>query len=130
MTAVWLPDITPAGDWTTRAACRGHDPDLWFPSRGENNKYVAAVAICKTCPVTDDCLTYAIVQRVDHGIWDGLGESGRRRLAPAAPRPKRPAPGHGNPGRYRHGCRRDECHEAHRAEVAGYRATARERRLA
>lgn len=125
---VWLPDIGPPGDWVARAACRGHEqPDLWFPGPGDNTSFAAAAAICGTCPVAAECLEYAIVQRIDYGVWGGLGEKGRRQFTRSTPRPRRPAPGHGNPGRYRYGCRCDECREAHRAEVAGYREAARER---
>ena len=37
--------------------------------------------VCAACPVARDCLTYAIVEREEHGIWGGCGESKMRFLA-------------------------------------------------
>jgi WhiB family transcriptional regulator, redox-sensing transcriptional regulator len=123
---VWIPDIDPPGDWVGRATCRGVDPDLFFPDRGGDVD--RAKAICADCPVRDDCLDYALRWRIRFGIWGGLSERSRRRLVGEhRSRPRRPTPGHGTGGRYRYGCRCDECREAHRAETAGYRETSRRR---
>ena len=34
----------------------------------------------ETCSVRDDCLSYALTIREQHGIWGGLSESERREL--------------------------------------------------
>lgn len=52
------------------AACRDHDPNLWFtPSRRSPNND-RAIAICNTCPHQTDCLAYSLEYAHD-GIWGG-----------------------------------------------------------
>ena len=62
--------------WHSRAACRGSDPNLFFPSRGEEWK--DAVAICNTCKVRAECLEAGMTAPV--GVWGGMPEPDRRRL--------------------------------------------------
>lgn len=64
--------------WGERAACRGLDPELFHPDRGE--VVDPAKRICFGCPVRDECLTYALVHFEKHGIWGGLSERERRPL--------------------------------------------------
>lgn len=61
------------------AACWGAPQDMFFPSRGESIK--AAQEICAGCPVREPCLDYAITNRERFGIWGGLSERERRRIA-------------------------------------------------
>ena len=65
-------------DWMLDAACRDLDPDFMFPdnSAGVNQ----AKAVCATCHVRDDCLHYALDNRINHGVWGGVSERGRRAL--------------------------------------------------
>lgn len=63
--------------WTTHAACRGADPDLFFPKRG--GRVTRAKRICGGCEVRAECLAMALAGN-EHGIWGGLGEEDRRRL--------------------------------------------------
>lgn len=65
--------------WMRQAACRGMDPDLFFPSRGSKNAS-AAIAVCEGCPVKNECLEFAINGKERWGIWGGLQERPRRRL--------------------------------------------------
>lgn len=67
-------------DWRDRAACRGVDPELFFPHRGENDALAAAKAICAECRVRDDCLEEAMADRTLMGVWGGLSERQRRTL--------------------------------------------------
>ncbi len=67
-----------AARWRELAACRGADLDLFFPSRGEPAG--PARQVCAACPVRQQCLDYAITNRVVHGIWGGLTERERRAL--------------------------------------------------
>ena len=53
-------------NWMLRAACRGMDPDLFFPERGEITD--ACKTICRGCPVRLDCLDYAMVNGEHHDI--------------------------------------------------------------
>ena len=61
-------------DWLENAACRadGIDPDEWFPVSGDPADSIAAVRICKTCPVRVECLAYAIRVKPTAGIWAGI----------------------------------------------------------
>lgn len=129
-TDVWFPEpTTPLGDWVEQAACRGLNPDLWFPGQGDNVTYRTAVTVCAGCPVQTECLDYAVSNRIRCGIWGGLGEHRRRSLIEKTPAPRRrPVPAHGVPRRYQAGCHCDECREAHRLQSAMYRDAARRRR--
>lgn len=66
--------------WFKRAACKGMDPDLFFPERGDLDAVRAAKQVCAGCPVTDECLTYALVTVQRWGIWGGMSEKQRRRV--------------------------------------------------
>jgi len=61
-------------EWIERAACRAHgiDPDEWFPLSGDPKDSIAAVRICRTCPVRAECLAYAIRLKPTAGIWAGI----------------------------------------------------------
>lgn len=67
-----LAAIRPA--WMADAACRGHDPRLWFPERGADVR--PAKQICATCPVAGEC---AEAGAGEVGIWGGLSARERRR---------------------------------------------------
>ena len=54
------------------------DPKVFFPSDGLGVQ--AAVAICQSCPVQEPCLEYALVNRIQHGIFGGVSERGRDRI--------------------------------------------------
>jgi WhiB family redox-sensing transcriptional regulator len=66
-------------DWRPLAACRSHDPNLWFPERGQSDHVRQAKAICASCPVREQCLEQAIADGETVGIWGGL--SGREMKA-------------------------------------------------
>jgi WhiB family redox-sensing transcriptional regulator len=64
--------------WLLEAACRGSDPELFFPSRGENRQLSKAKAICNECPVQPECLQYAVDNQIHQGIYGGQSERQRR----------------------------------------------------
>lgn len=64
--------------FTSGAACRGHDPAMWYP--GEGDSATEAKAICARCAVRTECLQYAIDHAIRDGIWGGMGEKQRRRI--------------------------------------------------
>lgn len=64
-------------DWRAGALCSKSDPDLWFSVGAMEHK--VAKSICRRCPVRQECLTYAMEEPVDHGIWGGFTERERRR---------------------------------------------------
>jgi len=60
------------------AACRGHDPSLWFPRIGQTP--AAAKRICGGCPVLPDCLSFAMGDPELKGVWGATSEQERRQL--------------------------------------------------
>jgi WhiB family redox-sensing transcriptional regulator len=74
-------------DWRTESVCRqGYDPEIWFPTNAIDSRL--GVAICKTCPVMQECLSYATAHQERHGTWGGLSEWQRQqgRLSPVVRR--------------------------------------------
>lgn len=67
--------------WQSRAACRGTNAELFFPSPEEDP--ATAKAICADCPVRLACLGFALDNGEKYGIWGGFTERERARLAPA-----------------------------------------------
>lgn len=64
--------------WREFAACRGLDPALFFPERGEITK--PAKATCDSCAVREVCLDEALDRREKFGIWGGESERSRRKI--------------------------------------------------
>ncbi len=46
-------------DWRHQAACRDHDPELWFS--GKPYEQAAALAICRSCPVIGECRRFTVI---------------------------------------------------------------------
>lgn len=57
--------------WRQRAACREHDPDLWFPSPNDTRTRDTALRICHGCPVVGECRAEATRVRATYGVWAG-----------------------------------------------------------
>jgi WhiB family transcriptional regulator, redox-sensing transcriptional regulator len=64
--------------WRQRAACRGIDPEVFYPTSDEEAD--EAKRICAQCPVREPCLEYALAHREREGVWGGATERERRRL--------------------------------------------------
>ena len=65
-------------DWRTFAACLGLG-DTMFPD--SNTKGIEhAKAVCRSCPVVDDCLQFALDEGIPAGIFGGLTEVERAGL--------------------------------------------------
>ena len=64
--------------WRHQAACRGIDPDIFFPEHEEPGD--AAKAVCLRCPVRQPCLEWALATREKEGVWGGCDERDRRRI--------------------------------------------------
>ena len=74
--------------WTDYAACRRHDPELFFPVSevGTGARQVrAAKAVCAGCPVRDACLDHALRTLPSDGIWGGTTPDERAALITAEP---------------------------------------------
>lgn len=71
-------------EWQAKAACRGVDPELFFPV-GEvgvaNEAQIAqAKAYCHSCPVASTCLDYALRGKIPQGIFGGFTAGEREKL--------------------------------------------------
>ena len=64
--------------WRQKAACRGVDPDIFYPVSEEDAE--EAKAICNQCPVQQACLEWALSNREREGVWGGATERERRRI--------------------------------------------------
>ena len=65
-------------DWMDDAACAGEDVNKFFPDM-PNSRALDAKAICKTCPVINDCLQHAL-EHYEQGVWGGTTDNQRRHL--------------------------------------------------
>lgn len=69
-----------------QAACRGHDPELWFPAgegHGATGRQLLAQTeqarlICSGCPVRAACAQWADDTGQGFGVWGGLTSAQRR----------------------------------------------------
>lgn len=69
-------------DWE-RAACRDHDPELFFPLTSHGpalEQLSAAKAVCASCPIQSACLRWALETGQEAGVWGGTSEDDRRAL--------------------------------------------------
>lgn len=66
-----LPDA-----WQEDAACRDADIGLFFSLDDDDQR--AAQELCRSCPVQQECLRFALENREMYGIWGGMQESDRR----------------------------------------------------
>jgi WhiB family redox-sensing transcriptional regulator len=64
--------------WRQRAACRGVDPDIFYPVSEEDAE--EARAVCRSCQVREACLEWALGNREQDGVWGGATERERRRM--------------------------------------------------
>ena len=64
--------------WHQEANCLGVDAEVFFPTRGDTAGFLAAVAICQGCPVTEQCLEENLDER--DGVYAGLSGAQRRKL--------------------------------------------------
>lgn len=75
--------------WKQHAECRGLNPDMFLPTRGDNRALEAAKRVCNRCPVRTECLDYALKMNERTGVWGGVSERQRRemrrKLNPAGP---------------------------------------------
>jgi WhiB family redox-sensing transcriptional regulator len=70
-------------NWHKAAACRGADPELFFPigTTGPALRQVQeAKRICLTCPARTQCLAWALDQGVTDGVWGGTTQDERRAI--------------------------------------------------
>lgn len=81
--------------WRRRAACRGHDPEIWFPPpprpyatrrehadtrRARIAAEERAKAICAVCPVSLECLEFAMDNDIKEGVYGGMTPTERGKI--------------------------------------------------
>lgn len=67
--------------------CKDADPELFFPD--DNGVYMdleRAKGICRSCPLTVDCLSYALKHPELEGVWGGTTVKDRKQLRRRRPR--------------------------------------------
>ena len=72
--------------WRSDARCRQQNAGYFFApghlerKEDKDAREGAARALCRACPVQQQCLDYALTVQEPHGIWGGMNELERRRL--------------------------------------------------
>jgi WhiB family redox-sensing transcriptional regulator len=64
--------------WRQQAACRGLDPEIFYPVSDEEAD--VAKEVCSECAVRQTCLEHALGARERDGVWGGATEKERRRI--------------------------------------------------
>ncbi|MGW0316806.1 WhiB family transcriptional regulator [Streptomyces flavidovirens] len=75
--------------WLRSAACADADPEIFFPVGVKGpalDEQAAAKEVCGRCPVTRQCLSYALRSGQRTGVWGGLSEDERSALHRAGAR--------------------------------------------
>ena len=58
-------------DWMAEGACVGHPhPEDFYPTDANKTAAAHALAVCKTCPVSRQCLLFALEHK-EQGVWGG-----------------------------------------------------------
>lgn len=71
--------------WMRHGECVGSaDPAIFFPVTERETR--AAKKVCRGCPVREECLTWALTNDEQYGVWGGLSETERaNRQSPMGP---------------------------------------------
>lgn len=64
--------------WVDSALCSQVDPELFFPEKGGST--APGKRVCAQCPVTAECLAFALTRDLDYGTYGGLSDLERKRL--------------------------------------------------
>jgi WhiB family redox-sensing transcriptional regulator len=72
----------PEDDFREQAVCRTVDPELFFVDTERGAERRAAVkeaqSVCAKCPVTVQCLSFAVENSLGYGVWGGVDVSRRK----------------------------------------------------
>ncbi len=71
------PRAATSEEWVAWSACRTADPDVLFVTGAAQKR---AKSVCLGCPVRTECLSDALDNRVEFGVWGGMTERERRAL--------------------------------------------------
>lgn len=79
-------------DWYDEAKCMGMETAVFFGDEEDQQEHSShrpyllpeqvreAKNVCASCPVIDECLTEALENDIEHGIWGGLHWKERQKL--------------------------------------------------
>jgi WhiB family transcriptional regulator, redox-sensing transcriptional regulator len=70
------------GNWRVSGNCRNGDPERLFVTGAKQRE---ARTICRGCPVLVQCLSHALDERIEFGVWGGMTERERRAMLKARP---------------------------------------------
>lgn len=73
-----VDDFNADSNWRMLGACRGLDPEVFYPD--EDADAEAAKEVCRQCIVRVKCLEFALETREKHGVWGGATERERRAM--------------------------------------------------
>lgn len=71
---------TGMSNWNLKGLCKNFETDLFYPEPGESEKSKKACSVCKNCPVRAECLTEALENSEQFGIWGGFTLRQRRKI--------------------------------------------------
>jgi WhiB family redox-sensing transcriptional regulator len=71
-------------NWRAKSRCKD-DPERQFPGDKDPAGIERARAVCRLCPVADECLADALQRREPFGVWGGLSEFERRMVLQSVP---------------------------------------------
>ena len=77
------PRLAGHATWRDIAACRHHDPELFFPIAAAGpalDQVERAKQVCAGCQVRTPCLAWALASGQEAGVWGGASEDERRAL--------------------------------------------------
>ena len=74
-----MSSVRAALAWVHEGLCAQVGGDFHHPEKGDSVRDPKQV--CAGCPVATTCLDYAINNRERFGVWGGLSERERRRVA-------------------------------------------------
>jgi len=70
-------------EWRDQAICNGMDPNTFFTDIGngqqDQSRLAVALDACGRCPVTEQCLDFALKNNIHQGIYGGSIYSRYRR---------------------------------------------------
>lgn len=84
-------------EWQLLGSCRREDSSLFFHPEGERGparvaRELAAKAICRRCPVLEQCREHALAAHEPYGVWGGLSEGDREEIVARRGGRRLPAP--------------------------------------
>ena len=64
-------------DWRHLAACKGMNPEIFFPTHAHSGSCNTAKAVCAGCPVKTQCYQEGCTEHT--GVWGGTSVNERRK---------------------------------------------------